>query len=252
MSDRVASSIGEVIVHANDRMRNDWLLAADVHAHTREPVRGNRSLPNSGMAMTVQEFAKQGIRGLRKHETVARWRRTWQYALDHGAKPLVAGDAFVEPDIDFDEAHDFAAAENDKWENVQERHARSYITKNPRVVAEAIKANPAVANAVAADDEAMTEVSARSFTNRATGTPTGPVAPAVATTIHPDKDINDALDRLNIWLGQEQQGQRSADGLLETRLRLLTIRLNERVARIDGDAAPDTITSINAYLKASK
>ena len=136
---------------------------------------------------------------------------------------------------------------------MQERVAKSFMAKNPDVVVEAIKAIPAVTEAVTqhvVDDEPMQEEVAHRVTAKRLGVPRSglQVTPAM-TPLKPDhnKVVRTHVFALAEELKQEREGIWEADGLTETLLRLLNVSLDDRHTK----ANPDIFDEIRAHLATS-
>lgn len=92
-----------------------WGTAAIVYAFT-EDQQGKRTdlLPTEvSEVLSIEEFAALGIRGLRTHTSVRKYRRVWQRAIDDGeAEPTEPGARVELPSIDFKDATDAHVANN--------------------------------------------------------------------------------------------------------------------------------------------
>jgi hypothetical protein len=81
-----------------------WQRAAIVYAFTHEGRGGRGTAGNVSETgqVSMAAFARLGIQGLRRRETVAIYRGHWQYAIDQGkAQPVRPGDRVEQPDLDF-------------------------------------------------------------------------------------------------------------------------------------------------------
>jgi len=79
-----------------------WERAAIVYAFTRDAQGERTDLTQNGgkFPVAVDEFARLGFSGLAKRDSVARYRHTWQRAVDEGhATPTEPGQDVVLPDL---------------------------------------------------------------------------------------------------------------------------------------------------------
>jgi phage N-6-adenine-methyltransferase len=86
----------------------EWGTAAIVYAHTRDGGQGEYPKITDNpkfRVLTTGEFAALGIRGLRSDDSVRKWRRRWQYAMDHleaevaqpGGRITLPSEPYTEP-----------------------------------------------------------------------------------------------------------------------------------------------------------
>lgn len=136
----------------------EWERAAIVWAFTEKGRPGPGDRAGTG-AISIREFSRLGVAGLRREETVRLYRKAWQYAIDHkSAEDVRPGDSVVLPDIPWEEAYQAndipdglrKAAEEDET-GATAVHA---VTRNARAVATAIRTDPDLADAIASDHRA--------------------------------------------------------------------------------------------------
>lgn len=141
-ADKLASGLAAEVTE------KEWGLAALVFAQVlphgkRKPV----SAKNGKYELvSTTAFAARGIRGLTNHQTVARYRDTYQAAVDAGLAPddIQLGDTIELPDVDFHEYYP-----GDPRDGSPERHiAKELVEVTPERAKAAWKANPAVREAV--------------------------------------------------------------------------------------------------------
>ena len=100
-----------------------WGTAAIVWAYT-EPAQGQRTSIKSDGSLTIDAFAKLGIRGLSSINSVRKYRNRWQEAIDDGAaEPAEAGATVTLPDEPFKSefgAHVGHNAGENEWYTPQE------------------------------------------------------------------------------------------------------------------------------------
>jgi hypothetical protein len=80
-----------------------WGVAAIVWAFV-EDQQGQRQLRSKVTeVLGIREFAALGIRGLKSHNSVSKYRSAWQHAIDEGwAEPAEPGKLCVLPEETFD------------------------------------------------------------------------------------------------------------------------------------------------------
>lgn len=149
-------------VHALMTVRK-WEKAAIVWAYVRGSDTGGRPTPESlnsetSRKMTPDEFAALGLAGLRSAQTVRRYWKAWNDAIDSGhAAAVEPGETIVEPAIEWEPFTDATNPNRVGGEDMAERYAteaeRLGTTQgsairagsNPKAVAAAILADPKVA-----------------------------------------------------------------------------------------------------------
>jgi phage N-6-adenine-methyltransferase len=91
-----------------------WGTAAIVYAYTREGGQGEYQQQNrNSEVLTTGEFAALGIRGLSSDNSVRKYRRVWQRAVDDGqAEPTEPGARVELPSSDFKEATEAHVSNN--------------------------------------------------------------------------------------------------------------------------------------------
>ena len=147
----IPASLGEAVTALQGLGKlicaREWERAAIVYAFTRdgeagEVGRGRRS-ESTTSNLTPREFAALGITGLRSDQTVRRYRKAWQGAVDAGKAMLVVPGQTVEtPSADWGEFY------------VSERDTRGPTVELPTVkdrvkLAEHFRENPESAERVA-------------------------------------------------------------------------------------------------------
>ena len=245
---KVPKTIGEakqrLAVITVDRRVSGWERAAIVWAHTNAS-RGRSKTPSGALDEVAEAL------GL-SPRTIDRARKAWKTAMaKHGAPDIQPGDDVPQSILDLDypptEETDETGVTRD------ERGAKAYIAKNPKVVVEAIKAIPNVADAVTtaiADDTTLSDVVQNKVFAKRTGTRPGLVAPAMTPTIDLNDDLSKTLSRLGTLLRKEDKGEFTVNGLNESWLRIMGLQLNERATT--GKADDDLFDQIDALLASSR
>lgn len=81
----------------------NWGVAGVVWAFTRDGGQGEYQQNDRNDVLTTGQFAGLGIRGLKSHVSVRKYRQAWQHAIDEGwAKPAKPGKRCVLPDQPFE------------------------------------------------------------------------------------------------------------------------------------------------------
>jgi hypothetical protein len=143
----------------------EWSRAAIVWAFT-EQRQGRRSdLAGVPAKLSVTEFAKLGIHGLRDRGTVVAYREAWEWAvINHGAPDHVPGDRIELPDIEWPGRQDGSGQ-------------RRYVEADPSALARAMGRGKIDAESFAQDIDADT---AAAIVGRIAEDRPGIVAEAVA------------------------------------------------------------------------
>lgn len=92
-----------------------WATAAMVWAFTDEQPgkRTDKEQKPDDSKLSLAEFSRLGIRGLKSTHTVRKYRKTWQYAIEHDwATPALPGETIELPNQAFDEAAEAASTEH--------------------------------------------------------------------------------------------------------------------------------------------
>lgn len=136
-----------------------WERAAIVYAFVRveDPTSTSLRSETSG-SMTPVEFAQLGIAGLRSENTVRRYVRAWQAAIDTGeASPVRPGETLSLPDLPWPleppQLESLRDRDPDRAERITEQAAEDHVAPNsivavigqPSAVAAAIKSDPGMA-----------------------------------------------------------------------------------------------------------
>lgn len=119
----------------------EWERAAIVYAFTTNNGRGGdtRAMPETGhcFPVPIAEFARLGLAGLAKRDTVAMYRQRWQEARDKGLAPSVEpGDEIELPDLPWPPTRtgtDGDAKVESRVEKVTEYLADPEVQEDPRV-----------------------------------------------------------------------------------------------------------------------
>jgi phage N-6-adenine-methyltransferase len=132
-----------------------WITAAYVYAMTEETEGGRPSKTCSKVSrLSMSEFTKLGIRGLSSRNTVAKYRKAWEQAIEIGlAQDVGPGDTVVIPNVDFASAADNHRAKGtgeNEWYTPQRyiEMARSVLGEIDLDPATSFKANESVGAAV--------------------------------------------------------------------------------------------------------
>lgn len=141
----------------------EWSRAAIVFAFTRNDGRGRPAAAVNARdgAFTMKQFADLKVTGLTKRDTVARYRKAWEQAVADGhATEVEAGQKAMLPDVPW--ADYYTTLEHPGYQRAnsdalilqaQEDEVGPSkvidIAKNPKAMAAAIKADPALAAAAA-------------------------------------------------------------------------------------------------------
>ena len=229
---------------------NEWLKAAIVYAFTRDGTNADKApgRSTSTTSLMPREFAALGIVGLKSDRTVRGYRAAWKEAMKQGYPDVKPGDEFSVPDLDWPPG----AVEQNRGSHATE--AREYIARNPEVAVEAMKAVPAVADAVttaiANDDSLSEDVTRKAFAKRTGTTDRGRVAPGMVVPTDLNRDLSDTLSRLGTLLRKEDNGEFTVNGLNESWLRIMGLQLNERAT--SGKADGDLFDQIDALLASAR
>lgn len=98
----------------------EWERAAIVYAFTRGDLRGRPSESDGNQALPISRFAELGIAGLTTRETVARYRRAWQTAIDqHKALPVQPDTITSAPDLEWGEVYVSERTERGRSESLE-------------------------------------------------------------------------------------------------------------------------------------
>ncbi|MFE2997984.1 hypothetical protein ACFXG4_23560 [Nocardia sp. NPDC059246] len=83
----------------------EWQRAALVFAFTYEGRPGGRSTgQESPVALSIDEFSKLGLAGLKSRNSVRKYRRAWALAIQDGfATYIMPGDLIALPEVEWDE-----------------------------------------------------------------------------------------------------------------------------------------------------
>jgi len=229
-----------------------WERAAIVYAFTEEGTNGRPAKPRNTERFSPVAFAGLGITGLASDNTVRAYRKAWQSAMEKGAPDITPGDVISVPDLPWKDVFGEATPV------VQERVARAYIAKNPQVVAEAMKAVPAVAEAAVkavVDDHDLAEKHERMSNSKRWTGQTVDKGPHVPVTTVPDfsqeKKVQAAIMVLHHALLDEQAGTFTIDPALGLMLSVLKLNLQKRDDAI-ASARPAVFKEIDEFLKAAR
>lgn len=81
---------------------SEWKRAAIVWAFTTDENKGGRGNRTSSSAVSIREFTRQGVSGLRSQDTVRKYRRAWALAIEHGhAVDVKPGDYIDLPEVEW-------------------------------------------------------------------------------------------------------------------------------------------------------
>lgn len=223
----------------------EWERAAIVYAFTTVQQGSNQHRRKSDDALGIAEFAALGITGLTNRETVGEYRRAW---VENGTLDIKPGDTITLPTMDW------PPGQINHRRGSHATEAREYIARNPKVAVEAIKAVPAVADAVttaiANDDSLSEDVTRKAFAKRTGTTDRGRVAPGMVVPTDLNRDLSDTLSRLGTLLRKEDNGEFTVNGLNESWLRIMGLQLNERAT--SGKADGDLFDQIDALLASAR
>ena len=229
-----------------------WERAAIVYAFTEEGTNGRPAKPRNTERFSPVAFAGLGITGLASDNTVRAYRKAWQSAMEKGAPDITPGDVISVPDLPWKDVFGEATPV------VQERVARAYIAKNPQVVAEAMKAVPAVADAAVkavVDDHDLAEKHERMSNSKRWTGQTVDKGPHVPVNTQPDfsydEKVQAAIKVLHQALLDEQRGVWKPGSGMGLLLNLLMLNLNKRNEAVEA-ARPAVFKDIDDFLKAAR
>jgi hypothetical protein len=226
-----------------------WERAAIVYAFTQPGAQGGTQVNDGKPPLTISAFVALGITGLRDRHQVRLYRKAWESAMEVGAPNAKPGDTIVLPDLPWKDHFGEPTAD------VQERVARSYITRNPQVAVEAIKAVPAVAEAVTTaivnDNELANTVARKSFAKSIGAKDNGPSVPTTTIpTYDYEKRLSAAITVVNEAIADEQSGTWTPGPGEAAMLTILFLNLRDRADRYAA-AQPAVHGEIDAFLRES-
>jgi len=227
-----------------------WEKAATVFAWTRGDGRGGKDARNEHFSPTTFPTA------ILSRPQVTRYRAAWKSAADELGDPTMLdihpGDSVNLPDLTWKDHFGEPTPE------VQERVARTYIAKNPSVVAEAMKAVPAVADAAVkavVDDHDLAEKHERMSNSKRWTGQTVDKGPHVPVNTQPDfsydEKVQAAIKVLHQALLDEQRGVWKPGSGMGLLLNLLMLNLNKRNEAVEA-ARPAVFKDIDDFLKAAR
>lgn len=228
-----------------------WERAAIVYAFTKNEGKGRPA--NAGNpAFTATAFAALGITGLTNRDTVADYREAWELAIADGkANEAKPGDTITLPNLPWP-----PGTTSRRGSHGTEAEARAYITRNPQVAVEAMKAVPAVAEAVTTaivdDNELANTVARKSFAKSIGAKDSGRFATPNTTipTYEREKELAKAITIVTEAIKDEQSGAWTPDGMSVAMLTVLFLNLRDRADRIAA-AQPAVHGEIDAFLRES-
>lgn len=144
----------------------EWERAAIVAAFVTPEASGGRprKVATSSHFLNVSQFAALKISGLSTKDTVRIYVEAWQYAIEQGqAKPVEPGQTVVLPDMKWPvPPKNIREMSPERAEAIKQVAKESGVSANtiaqvmntPKAVVAAIKADPKIADAIAADPEA--------------------------------------------------------------------------------------------------
>ena len=245
----IPSSLADVSLDLNeigaDVNRESWRRAALVAAVAKPKL--HAAADPSDTRETFTAFAARGLRGLSSRQTVAAVWATW---AEHGTPQVpLLGSTVEVPSVDFADVYERGkrapeeASRNEQPREEAPVETRRALLEDPDLVVSAINASPAVANAVAASDEAMEELEARRFSERTTGTPRGPrEKPEKPARL--DKDLVKAIKKLRKLLQAEAAGEFSIPPASLALMHYLAAELLDRLATWrEGEAERSTLST---------
>ena len=227
----------------------NWERAAIVYAFTK-PRPGQRTSGDMPEGLTFRAFAALGIAGLTDEHTVGDYHKAWSDAISDGkASEVKPGDTIILPDLTWPPGQT-----STRGSHGTEAEARAYITRNPQVVVEAVKAVPAVAEAVTTaivdDNELSNTVARKSFAKSIGAKDSGRFATPNTTipTYEREKELAKAITVVTEAIKDEQSGAWTPDGMSVAMLTVLYLNLKDRADRIAA-AQPAVHGEIDAFLR---
>lgn len=255
---------------AETRRLSGWERAAIVWAHTNSDRNKSRLVTPSG-ATSIPDLAEELGLGRR---TIDRARSAWKTAMEkHGAPDIKPGEAVPQSilGLDYPPTEETDGTEMDRDERgaravfekkpeVAGRLVREHMAKNPEVVAEAVKAVPAVAEAVVKTivrDDELEGLHDRAWLSRredrSKPTPRRrtdaeiEAAKAAIPDFSFDKDVLKALRVIDDALKREARGEWKPGPGTSVIFTLLYLNLKERHDGIEA-SRPPVFKEIDDYL----
>lgn len=203
-----------------------WARAAIVYAFC-EPQQGRRNLVGNPTKLSVRDFAALKFPGLSHHETVERYRATWQDAVDRGVTvPAVPGEKVVLPDETYPPANlNHGIADDVSPSAPPERRAKAARRLlEDREVAELVMGDQLTANQVLGTRAARIQIIEREQ-GRLGLVPRYVEAPNVSAERDYDDDIERGVGLISQAINGLAEGKREPSALSRALLHFLVSRI---------------------------
>jgi hypothetical protein len=237
---------------AMDRRLSGWERAAIVWAHTNSMVNGQHTPSPDGEGSRKDIAEALGL----STRTIDRARKAWKTAMEkHGAPDIQPGEDVPQFILDLD--YPPTEETDDTGMTRDERGARALIARNPQVVVDAVKAVPAVAEAVttaiAHDTDLHSTVERKAFAKSIGAREPGPAKTPVSNipTYEREKELAKAITVVTEAIKDEESGAWAPGPGEVAMLTILFLNLKDRADRIVA-AQPAIHGEIDDFLKTAK